>query len=198
MTCSFCGGSCTRSHSKFNAITPNGKALICSNCISYLAVRVALTDTIQMDWRGPDAARLKMEMQCAVVGQPGSTRMRKVAVDLALRICRYSLEIEQSNAPEPLRILVKGGDPDAFFGMLKEAVKRGGIVALKSTVDEHGCGEAEYRLMKMCHNDALMAKHAVIFVKDGPVISDDANALVCVSESDGAIELDGFDEVELS
>jgi len=129
--------------------------------------------------------------------------MKRAAIEMALRICRqstfiYEAQRGQKDRPAPLRMLVKGADIDGFFELLKQAVERCGITALATTAEEHANGEADFALAEECHNDSLMMEHAVLFVKDGPVISDGVYSVVCVAESDKAVELDGADPVELS
>lgn len=197
--CSFCGKSCDRKASSFNVLSvkkdingnPVPPAALCANCLDDA---YALKNMGELYGEG-NWPSLVIELHREVSGLPGSQKMKRIAVEMALRIAqRTHTMLNSGEVPPPLRLRVRGSDTEAFFELFRRALFRTGNACAKASIQAYRNGEAEKVLKSKCFGMDALVPHGVMMV-DSPLDADPRYNTMCVAP-DG-LDLDGLDPAEI-
>lgn len=202
-TCSFCGQSCLSDRSSFNMLSKRldkdghqiPEAAICDSCLDRGFVANVLFGINKM--REEELILKEREMEARMIGLPGTLKMKRIAVEMAMQIAKRSYaRIKHNRKEPPLRFYVNGSDPMTFVRLLTEACRINGNRVLTSTVDDFENGEGE--LLYKSLNQPLIMEHGAIFILDGITVSSKQYSMICVGNCSGSVDLDGPDQLELS
>jgi len=195
--CAFCGGGILRPDSDFNMITMDHKVAMCSHCIERAAVAKNTSMIYKIVKGEENYESLARRMERAVLCCPGSVRMRRVAIRVALGLVVRSSSVFTGQEFGNKCFVVKTADPDTFVEILEAAAKEAGIVVVSSPPGAYEKGIAYRKLFHRYNEDAYMAKHGAIVVAGYARPTKD-HALVLILDHPRAIDADGHDPVELT
>jgi hypothetical protein len=199
--CAFCGGKICIPDSDFNMISMDLKTAMCSHCIETATIGIKL-GIVSKIINGKESWRtLSRKMEKAVLCCPGSVRMKRVAVHVALGLAmRAAGMMDTKNKKEDdgnSLFVIKTSDPDAFFENLETAAREAGVVAVFSQPEAYEKGFAYRQLLRLHNRDDHMTRNGAIVV-NGYAKPNKNHALVVIMDHPKAINADGQEPFELT